>query len=218
MGKRGPKGVSANHLELTALGWAWFLRTLRDGEPGSVRKTKLGSWRTTVPLAVLRWNEVGRPERAERRILAGKMRYRSMRYRRIETVKDVVVPPTRAALKKAEALVRGRKEWKLEPPVLPRPELWQRLKRASSCADIRLVARALRRSHPVFLSKVLHSHAGDLLKAKQLPNYPRSERPHSDEKRIWFFAKVLAGLEHGIAPVTATKRLAHFPGTRGPNS
>jgi hypothetical protein len=128
----------------------------------------------------------------------------------MEIVENIVVHPTRRASKEAEVLVRGRRDWKLQPPILPRPELWQLLKRARSGANIRRVAGGLRRSHP-FLSNVLNSHAEELLRAKQLPNYPRSDRPRSDDKRIWFFAKVLAGLENGIAPMTATKRLAHFP-------
>ena len=210
MGKRGPKEVSVNRLMFAALGWAWFFRTLRDGEPGSVRKTKLGSWRTSAPLAKIRWDEIGRPEKVRQRILAGQMRYSRIRYRDIQIVADVVVRPTRKALNTAAALVRGRKGWELQPPVLPRRELWQRLKRGRSVADVRQVARGLRRSHPTY-SNIFNARAEDLLRAKQLPNYPRSDRPRSDEKRIWFFAKVLAGLEEGIAPLTATKRLAHFP-------
>jgi hypothetical protein len=210
MGKRGPKEVSANRLKFAALGWAWFFRTLRDGEPGSVKKTKLGSWQTSAPLAKLHWDEIGRPEKAKQRILAGQMHYSPIRYRDIQIITDIVVRPTRKGLSTAAALVRGRKNWKLQPPVLPRRELWERLKNARSVVDVRQVARGLRRNHP-FFSNILNTHAEDLLRAKQLPNYPGSNRPRSDEKRIWFFAKVLAGLEGGIAPVTATKRLAHFP-------
>jgi hypothetical protein len=59
------------------------------------------------------------------------------------------------------------------------------------------------------LGSILYSHAEDFLRAKRLPHCPKSNRPRSDTKRIEFFAKVLAGLKLGIAPATATKRLAH---------
>ena len=49
-----------------------------------------------------------------------------------------------------------------------------------------------------------------LVKAKRFPHYPKNPRPSSDDKRLIFFAKVLAGLEHGLAPLSATKRLSHW--------
>jgi hypothetical protein len=209
VGKRGPKPVVINQLRVTALVWAHFLYTLRDGQAGSIRKLKLGPWRTTAPLAVLRWDEVGRPESVEQRIRAGKMRYETLRFGETLIERDIVVRSTRKALREAELLVKGKTDWRLEPPILPKPKIWERLTKTRSVSDIRQIARGLRKSDPVFAS-VLRSHAKTVLEAKQLPNYPGSDRKHSDDKRIWFFAKVLAGLELGIAPATATKRLAHF--------
>jgi hypothetical protein len=106
--------------------------------------------------------------------------------------------------------------WVLNPPGPPRAEIWEWLKRARSVVEIRQIARELHeryREISVPQWRALHSHAGDLLRAKQLHNYPRSNRPRSDDKRIHFLAKVLAGFMVGFAPTTATKRLArlHLP-------
>lgn len=210
VGKRGPKPVAINQLRMTALMWAAFLYTLRDGWVGSIRKLSFGRLRKTAPLAVLRWDEVGRPERVEQRIRAGKMRYESVWLRETLIEKDIVVRSTRKALRQAELLVKGKADWRLEPPILPRRKVWERIKNTRFVSDIRQIARGLRKSDPVF-SSVLRSNAKAVLQAKELPNYPGSDRKNSDDKRIWFFAKVLAGLELGIAPATATKRLAHFP-------
>jgi hypothetical protein len=60
------------------------------------------------------------------------------------------------------------------------------------------------------IPRVIRTHAHDLLSAKWMPNYPRTERTRSDDKRILFYAKILAGLSLGIAPATAVKRLAHW--------
>ena len=46
----------------------------------------------------------------------------------------------------------------------------------------------------------------EVLKAKRLWNYPRTDRPRSDDKRIEFFAKSFAALTLGKAPATATAR------------
>jgi hypothetical protein len=104
---------------------------------------------------------------------------------------------------------------------------WNDLKRARSTQDIRRVAQSARRWVLRFpsgvrwadkfprnllfqLPRALNVHAADLIKAKRMPHYPRTDRPSSDDKRVEFFAKVLAGLTLGIAPATATKRLAHW--------
>ena len=47
---------------------------------------------------------------------------------------------------------------------------------------------------------VIAANAKGFLEARMLPSYPRSTRPRSDDKRVAFFAKVLAGFELGVAP------------------
>jgi hypothetical protein len=230
MGIRGPKSVDVERMRWTTLAWVHYFGVLRDGMPGSISKVKLGPWCTSPPLAVLREDEIGRPEKVRQRIVAGQMHYERMRFRPQEVVthqviaakvrNDIVVSPTRQALKEAAALARKNKDWHLELPVLPQPKIWRQLKRASTVGDIRQVARDIKKTrHRYALDwRVIDCHARDLLKAKQLPNYPQSERPGSDNKRIWFFAKVLAGLELGIAPATAMKRLARWPSRQPPQS
>src|SRR5205807_6869132 len=50
------------------------------------------------------------------------------------------------------------------------------------------------------------SWAREIQRAKRLWNYPRTDRPRSDDKRIEFFAKSFAALTLGKAPATATAR------------
>jgi len=65
--------------------------------------------------------------------------------------------------------------------------------------------------HPaVELAAVLDAHADTLLIGKKLPSYAKTNRPSSDDKRIEFLSKVLAGARLGLAPITAAKRLSHW--------
>lgn len=209
MGKRGPKPVDLGQLRFEAYLLVLAFYGLRDGAPALLRHVKGGVWKTRL-LPEVREDEIGRPEKLRERILAGKMghgpqvRYSPIRYK----VKTLTVPSTKKALKDARELVRCNKNWRLTPPVFPRPELWKRLNKTRSGAEVRKVAGRIRRVYPV-LASVLYSHAEDFLAAKRLHNCPKSNRPGSDDKRAQFFSKVLAGLRLGIAPATATKRLAH---------
>ena len=59
--------------------------------------------------------------------------------------------------------------------------------------------------------RIPEGQEGGLYRATRLWNYPKDKgRPTSDNKRIEFFAKALAGLMLGISPATATKRLSHW--------
>lgn len=112
--------------------------------------------------------------------------------------------------------------WVVSSPVVAAPELWSGLKRARSAREIQEVSRRIRRwaseyvpreQCAVSISDALFSHADQVLNAKRLPNYPKApkkKRPRSDDKRVEFFAKILAGLTLGIAPITAAKRLSHW--------
>ena len=205
--KRGPRPVDISKLAFEADSLAMSLHELRDGRPGLLVHLKGGVWKTTL-LPELREDEVGRPEKLRRRVMAGQVRYVRSRCK----VNTLIVPRTGRALKDAWRLVRGSRHWRYVTGVSARPEIWERLKTARSVAEIREIARGLRR--PVLCS-LLRSHAEGFLRAKSLPHYPKSNRPRSDTKRIQFFAKVLAGLKLGIAPATATKRLARSVLTSG---
>ena len=59
--------------------------------------------------------------------------------------------------------------------------------------------------------RALRDHGAELYRAKCLWTYPQAtDRAKSDDKRIEFFAKALAGLMLGISPATAMKRLSRW--------
>jgi len=133
------------------------------------------------------------------------------RARKIELVCVAIVAPEKTV--DARQLVKGKPDWIFTPPRYPLPEMWERLKKARSISEVQRVARDLHvryRAISVAQWEPFHTHAADFLRAKKLHNYPRSERPGSDEKRIHFFAKVLSGFMQNVAPATATKRLGHL--------
>jgi hypothetical protein len=105
-------------------------------------------------------------------------------------------------------------------PGLPaKPQLWRQLKRPESIKQLQdtgediyawLIASVPGiHSSPQF-REALCGHTAELFEVRRLWNFPRTDRPSSDEKRIAFFAESLAGLMVGIAPATATKKLARW--------
>jgi hypothetical protein len=179
----GPKPVDVGMLKTYAKQWANLLSMLRDGEDGVIRKN---------------------PQGAKRSILA-----------------KIPCEGTESRLRtEFLKLAQSNPGLIIAFPIFPKPHLWEQLKRARSMEEIRRTARGIQRwivaqglesrMSPAFYN-LLHGHAADLLAAKRLWIYPRSvERQSSDEKRIEFFSKVLAGLMLGLAPATAAKRLSHW--------
>jgi hypothetical protein len=203
--KPGPKSVDVDQLRFQATALAGNLWVLRDGRPGMLH-SKRGVW-VSRKIPLISWDEVGRPEKVTQRILRGEMEYETMRYK----VRQFAIEPTTKAFRDALARVKCSKDLILvERPTVARPEIWKRLSGSRSAVDIREISRRIRQQDPL-LASTLYSYAEGLLEAKLLHNYPKSKRPSSDDKRIDFFAKVLAGLRLGIAPATATKRLSHIP-------
>ncbi len=204
-----PAGIDVGFLRVQAYAWTFVLCRVRDGDPGYLAKIvscEPGKPRLRAIMGYLPFFEVIAQAERRRRGLS------RAHDRRVEVVKVAVVLPEK--LEHARQLLRGKKGWILMPPEPPRPEIWERLKRARSVAEVRQTARDLHERNRMISApqwEAFHSHAEDLLRAKKLHNYPKSNRPHSDDKRIHFFAKVLAGLMQGIAPATATKRLARLP-------
>lgn len=117
----------------------------------------------------------------------------------------------------------------VELPINPTPEFWVALKQARSEHEINDVADKIaqwdrqqglgytpmpsssQQTEYDFL-QVMRLHAQVILEAKNLPEYPKSKRPKSDDKRIWFFSKVLAGLMLGRSPLYTLKRLSGWHG------
>jgi hypothetical protein len=109
----------------------------------------------------------------------------------------------------------------IDNPIYPRPDLWEQLKRASSAEEMRRVAadiaRWMRRYAHIRWRHELQDHAADLFRAKHtLWNYPRSERPSSDNRRAEFLGKALAGLILGISPATAMRQLLRWSPLKPP--
>jgi len=193
MGLRGPKPVDPQHLKSEAENWAALLYALRNGEPERLVAAKwkgrtLNKWELMLVWARA---ESGTDPKAEAL--------------RQELLRDI----------------KG-KGWITSSAVVAAPEIWEQLKRADSVKEIQKVARRIRRWASRYrprndwatrLPDTLASNADKVLIAKRLPNYPQApeaKRPRSDDKRIEFFAKVLAGAMLDIAPITAAKRLSHW--------
>lgn len=195
----GPRPVDIKLLREYAEIWRLQLLLLRDGRPGTI-----------VSL-----------DRGERRIAKVEILHAS------DKVKGL--------LSKLTNLREGPENLWFQSPVFPEPQIWNQLKDARSTAEMQKALDTLERymrkrwnpPDDMFLqrrprwadtlwSKLLFAareRASDLLKAKELPHYPKAkntERPSSDNKRIDFFAKVLAGLALRREPGTATKRLSHW--------
>jgi hypothetical protein len=110
-------------------------------------------------------------------------------------------------------------DWLVFPPTFPKPEVWEQLKKARSVAQIEEAARGIGELASAFASSTdwaqkpagaLSHFAEGILDAKRLPHYPRKSRTRSDDKRIVFLAKVMAGLTLGLRPITAVKRLSRW--------
>ena len=228
------RGIALGWLKSQAYVWNMVLHEVRDGLPGFIAKIAgrgTGKRKLAPVMDSLSFFDLLSQSERQRRGLA------RARDRKVDVVIVSAVPPQR--FDDARKLVRGKKGYVLTLPILPRPELWERLKDAHSAADVQRIARRLHLDRHISAAQwaPLHCHAQDLVRARKLHNYPNSKkRASSDEKRIHFFAKVLSGLmqgpgiatkarlringrrrtihfhqNEGISPATATKRLARLP-------
>jgi hypothetical protein len=109
-----------------------------------------------------------------------------------------------------------------DPPGHPaEPDIWERLKRATKPQQVRRVCSQSRhwlnpkRSE---LGRILYKHADQFLEAKADPAYPRSERGSSENKRIQFLARAMAGVSVGMSPATGVDllRKAKVPSHKNP--
>jgi hypothetical protein len=126
-----------------------------------------------------------------------------------------------------EALITGQKVERVRYPGMPAERnLWEALKRARSAAQVRRICR--RSKHwlkwewkgkrggkrwyirsPSACPEALSDHAEEFCRAKGNSRYPRSKRSSSDDRRIEYLARVMAGLSlvKPIAPATAVDLL-----------
>jgi len=204
MGLRGPKPVDLTILKGTASRWAWILYALRDGEDGAVFHVEWGPWE---PLTF---------GNKEARIRGPRQIRRAAVLRPGDAWQELV--------QKLKGETGADDDYVVIDPVVPQPEVWKQLQIAGSPAVVREAASEMRawmaRERPRIsgaadFPRVVAAHAQELFEARSLPSYPQSNRPLSEDKRVEFFLKVLAGLELGIAPATAIKLLhgERFPKT-----
>jgi hypothetical protein len=70
-----------------------------------------------------------------------------------------------------------------------------------------LVAHVPRPNWPIsnasLLPGTLSQHASEFIEAKSSPKFPKSDRPSSRSKQLWFLSRALAGALHGITSRTA---------------
>lgn len=205
MGLRGPKPAGAARLQelrAGALAWARFLLSLRDGKIGLVYLEKYGAPRAhgaVEPVA--------------------------------EIVKFAVakILPAEGGNKGADSLgwwlaaatdAAGKgsgDEFRFIPPTTPCTDGWTKLMGARSAAQVRDAADVIGawRLDPMGLQdnfqqkcvQTIRDAAAVVVRAKRLPSYPRSKRPTSADSRLLFLAKILAGADAGLRPLSALKRL-----------
>jgi hypothetical protein len=192
MGLRGPKPVEVKHLQAEAMQWASFLYLVRDGVPGFIEHVK---WRRFRVPCSTEWVRRGEPLEAP------------------------ILIPVSAASQRLPKKMTTEQGWVIFRPVLPKPAIWEQLKRARTVPQIKGAARGIGKLQSAFVSSTpwgqnpagaFRHYAEGILAAKRLPNYPKTNRPRSDDKRIEFMAKTMAGLTLGLAAITALKRLSHW--------
>lgn len=214
----GPKPVKREHLEAEAMQWACFFYTLRDGQPGWRQLVRGGGWKRAKreptpwgtrafklgPGEQMRWGKSG------------------PYIRKIQPVNLIVpIPVTDTALELPEKVKIGE-EWLFSKPTYPKREVWEQLKKARSVDQVKRAARRIGKLRLAFSSSTkwalnpagaLSTYAKGFLAAKELASYPRRPekiRKRSDDKRVVFLAKIMAGLTLGLAPITARKRLSNW--------
>lgn len=90
------------------------------------------------------------------------------------------------------------------------PEVWRAVVTPRMADEVRAACRQSKRwLNPKWQGKVyvqdLYDHAEQFIQAKKDPYYPKRES--GDEKRVAFFARVMAGISLGISPGTSVDRL-----------
>jgi len=220
MERPGPKPVDVKQLQGEAVQWACFLYTLRDGQPGNMQR--VGQWKPAPipPRSSSKW--VGFASGEGTIAVPADMVYRRKKPLRPMTAEPLGPPIFIPVSEEARALPGGTvkmhdQDWLVFPPTFPKPEIWEQLKKARSLLQIETAAHSIGELESAFASSTtwaqnpagaLSHFAEGILEAKKLPHYPRKNRPRSDDKRIVFLAKVMAGLTLGLRPITAVKRLS----------
>jgi len=233
MTRPGPKPVNAKRLEQEATQWACFFYTLRDGQPGYMQPTEFSPEHTVGTLitkGLLRGNASKETRKSRARV--GKPLGPPILIPVSRAAAQL--PETMQGLPVVKgAAIRGKKRqtvriWSVMPPVVPKPHVWEQLKNAHTAPDIKKAARGIGNPSEEFSKdlrnafsstlekwaqhpdKAISYYAEEIREAKKLPHYPKTTRKRSDDKRVVFLSKVMAGLTLGLAPISAVKRLSHW--------
>jgi hypothetical protein len=211
MGLRGPKPVDVEHLRGEAIQWASFFYLLRDGVPGLIQHLKWSRVRLQGSAAVATMPASSGKDKP--------VRSAGMWARRGELLEPpILIPVSKASLKLPERMTT-EDGWVIYRPIMPKPAVWEQIKRARTVTQIKNVGRGMGKFQSLFVSSTpwaqnpagaLRRYAEGILAAKRLPNYPKTKRPRSDDKRVEFMAKTMAGLTLGLTAITALKRLSHW--------
>lgn len=201
----GPKPADLNELLFYERAWTNVFRGLRDGSPETEEEILGGrgvaifvkqSSQDREKLFVFRSGE--KPlKRSTNKALSASQEWRAI---------------VRKEEKEFEKLETGQKVARVRHRAIPgEPRLWEALKRAHNAAELRRICR--RSKHwlkwewsgeiegrhwyqraPSACPKALYDHAQEFCQAKRDERYPASDRPSSDDKRIEYLARVMAGL------------------------
>lgn len=215
MGLRGPTAVDVNRLQDDATAWAGFFYTLRDGQAGYMQPVK---WERLRNTGSAKWTRLQAG-------LGGIVLPPDTFYRTSKALGRAILIPVSEAARMLPPKMDA-KGWHVSRPVMPEPEIWSLLKQARSIAEIRKlcprirtwmtkefgpgVGRWLPGDPPLEFADALELYGEQLISSRRLPSYARTSRPTSDDKRIVFCSKVLAGARFGLAPITAVKRLSNW--------
>lgn len=178
MGKRGPKPTPLSELIFWEGLWYWVFHHLRGTLPSAVKFST---------------------DKKMKRLLEAELED----LRRL-VPKDIV---------EEDWLARQRIEIERElRPKLPQsePDLWRAIVAARTGDEVRAACRRSKRwLNPRWEGKVyvqdLYEHAEKFIQARHDAYYPKRES--GDEKRVIFFARVMAGITLGISPHTSADRL-----------
>jgi hypothetical protein len=235
MAQRGPKPVDADLLTIHATQWACLLYGLRDGYPGQLQRVEWGPtemahfgeeetpMRNSKPTAATTIIYPGSKEQDDIERMLRKISSTLERQGYIYFRPVMPKPEVWRELKRAKQLgqiqnvFRKMRRWAVGLRRSSR-RISVPNTRAMYLGDMNRpnrdsaskISEITRSGTPVawyLLPLAMSSSwAEEILKAKSLWNYPKTERPRSDDKRIKFFAKSFAALTLGQAPATATGR------------
>jgi hypothetical protein len=208
MGKRGPKPVDIATLNAQEFKWYRALHLLRDGTqlrhiPAVVRlgrletKIDLEWWRKATLkeiISLLRFHN-DHPE-VRKSFTDGEREWAELeRERQVSRLEQQLKP------KKIQAQAKRR-------------EIWEALIRAHTVEAVQKVCQPWERLADVQAkgfatsAALVMSHAEQFLRMKRNRRFPRSE--YSDESRLVYIARGMAGVMMGLSPMTAIERLRNI--------